>query len=263
MLSYEALLRDLGDEQSDLDGVVADLDATGWATPTPAAGWDVRDTIAHLAFSEDLAVLAMTDEGTFETRRGELIAVAETVGDVMVERGRAMTGVEVRDWWRGQRAQTRCLLAARDAKDRIPWIVGTMSAVSFATGRLMETWAHGEDIAEALAVERPPTARLRHIADLGVRTRDFSYRVRGMEPPGEDIAIELAAPDGTTWSWGTSATDAVRGPARDFCLVVTRRRHPDDTTLAFTGARAAQWMEIAQAFAGLPADQRPRRAEVG
>src|SRR5437870_1014544 len=108
----------------------------------------------------------MTDEGTFETRRGKLIAVAETVGDVMVERGRAITG-------------------------------------------------------------------------------------------------ELAAPDGTTWSWGTSATDAVRGPARDFCLVVTRRRHPDDTTLAITGARAAQWMEIAQAFAGLPADQRPRRAEVG
>ena len=140
MLSYEALLRDLGDEQSDLDGVVADLDATGWATPTPAAGWDVRDTIAHLAFSEDLAVLAMTDEGTFETRRGELIAVAETVGDVMVERGRAMTGVEVRDWWREQRARTRSLLAARDAKDRIPWIVGTMSAMSFATGRLMETW---------------------------------------------------------------------------------------------------------------------------
>lgn len=41
-----------------------------------------------------------------------------------------------------------------------------MSAVSSVTARLMETWAHGQDIADVLGVDRQPTARLRHIAHL-------------------------------------------------------------------------------------------------
>ena len=40
------------------------------------------------------------------------------------------------------------------------------------------------------------------------------------------------------------------GPALDFCLLVTQRRHRDDLALVIEGAAATEWMAIAQAFAG-------------
>jgi uncharacterized protein (TIGR03084 family) len=64
------------------------------------------------------------------------------------------------------------------------------------------------------------------------------------------VHVALTAPDGTWWTWGDDAADAVRGDALDFCLVVTQRRHLDDTDLSVTGPVARQWIAIAQAFAG-------------
>ena len=58
---------------------------------------------------------------------------------------------------------------------------------------------------------------------------------------------------GEDWTWGDEGVvDQVRGPALDFCLVVTQRRHLDDTALEVEGPVAAEWMSIAQAFAGPP-----------
>jgi uncharacterized protein (TIGR03084 family) len=72
--------------------------------------------------------------------------------------------------------------------------------------------------------------------------------------------VELAAPSGATWTWGPQdAADRVTGPAEDFCLVVTQRRHRDDTDLTTTGPLAAEWLGIAQAFAGAPGPGRPVR----
>jgi uncharacterized protein (TIGR03084 family) len=133
-----------------------------------------------------------------------------------------------------------------------------MSAASSVTARLMETWAHGQDIADALGIERPPTARLRHIAHIGVSTIGFSFAVRGLPPPDEPVRIEITGPDEAVWTWGPADTpNVVRGPALDFCLVVTQRRHPADTAVTTTGPVARQWISIAQAFAGAPGPGRP------
>jgi uncharacterized protein (TIGR03084 family) len=121
----------------------------------------------------------------------------------------------------------------------------------------METWAHGHDVADGLGVEIEPTARLHHVAELGVRTRPFSFAVRGLPAPETDVRVELTAPDGSTWSWGASTECVVRGAALDFCLVVTQRRNPRDTALEVSGDAARAWIEVAQAFAGPPTDQRP------
>jgi uncharacterized protein (TIGR03084 family) len=130
-----------------------------------------------------------------------------------------------------------------------------MGAKSFVTARLMETWAHGQDVADALGAERPATDRLRHIAQLGVITRGWTYVNRGVEPPAGDVRVELAAPSGEVWTWGPEdAAGRVTGPALDFCLVVTQRRHVDDTVLLVEGAVARDWLEKAQAFAGPPTD---------
>jgi len=120
-----------------------------------------------------------------------------------------------------------------------------------ATARLMETWAHGQDVADALGVTREPAMRLRSVAHIGVRTRNFAYSVRGKTPPAEEFRVELTAPDGSLWTWGPAdAAQRVTGPAVDFCLLVTQRRHPDDLAVRAQGQDAAEWLTIAQAFAG-------------
>ena len=128
-----------------------------------------------------------------------------------------------------------------------------MSARSFITARLMETWAHGQDVVDALGAERPPTDRLRHVAHIGVGARPFSYVANGREPNPAPVRVELVAPSGDEWTWGPDdAADRVSGPALDFCLLVTQRRHRDDVDLTVQGAAADEWIGIAQAFAGPP-----------
>ncbi len=74
------------------------------------------------------------------------------------------------------------------------------------------------------------------------------------------MRVELEAPGGDRWTWGDQELkDVVAGPAEDFCLVVTQRRHLDDTALTVRGPLAAEWMSIAQAFAGPPTEGRPPR----
>jgi uncharacterized protein (TIGR03084 family) len=141
---------------------------------------------------------------------------------------------------------------------RIPWYGPPMSPRSFATARVMEYWAHGQDVADGLGVERAPTERLRHIAHLGVLTRGFSYVNRGLEPDRTPVGVELTAPDGEVWRYGNAdAEQRVVGPAVDFCLLVTQRRHRDDLALVATGEAADGWLDVAQCFAGPPGPGRP------
>jgi uncharacterized protein (TIGR03084 family) len=170
-------------------------------------------------------------------------------------------GDRLPDVWRQTRAELLAALSAADPAAKVPWYGPPMSPSSFATARLMEYWAHGQDIADGLGVARTPTARLRHICHLGVRTRGFSYAVRGRQPPAGDVRVVLTAPDGETWQWGDpAAADKVEGSALDFCLVVTQRRNVADTALRVSGDDAAEWMSLAQAFAGPPTLTDPRRA---
>jgi uncharacterized protein (TIGR03084 family) len=257
---YPALLADLEAEEASLDRVVADLDDRGWSTPTPAAGWDVRDSVAHLAFTEDLARAALLDPDDFARRRAALVEASGGDSEPLVGAGRSMPGRDVRDWWRRSSAVVRDALAHRAGRDRIPWIIGPMSAMSFATARLMETWAHGLDVRDALGHAPEVSARLRHVADLGVRTRPFAYAARSRPAPTAPVRVELSGPSGEAWSWGPpDAADSVRGPALDFCLVVTQRVNPADTELAVDGPAAREWVDIAQAFAGPPTEHRPAR----
>lgn len=258
--AFESLLADLEAEEAALDGDVAGLDAAGWHTATPAAGFDVQDSIAHLAVAEELAVVALSDPDAFGERLAALAADIDATERTIVGRGRAMSGRAVLDWWRETRAVTVDALRSREARDRIPWIAGPMSAMSFATARLMETWAHGTDVRDGLGIQTVVTPRLRHVADLGVRTRAFSYLVRGRTPPEPDVRVALDGPDGTHWTWGSSDHDVISGPALDFCRVVTQRAHPSDTALDVRGEAAQEWMAIAQAFAGPPTDQRSPRS---
>jgi uncharacterized protein (TIGR03084 family) len=127
-----------------------------------------------------------------------------------------------------------------------------------ATARLMETWAHGVDVTDALRLPPSASPRLRHVVHLGVRTRDFAFGRHGLPAPVDPFRVELTAPDGETWAWGPEdAGQRVTGPALDFCLRVTQRRHRDDLRLRATGPDADRWLDVAQAFAGDPGAGRP------
>lgn len=261
MSAYGDLLDNLTAEDAALDEVVAGLDETGWATITPADGWNVRDSVAHLAATEEWALLTLTDGDRF---RSELDRLAADAASRKEEVRRGLLGrhqpadLDTLGWWRDRRGQVVERLRGLDARDRLAWFGPDMSAMSFATARLMETWAHGRDVCDALGIEQVPTARLRHVAELGVRTRGWAYAARGVAVPDAPVRVELTGPNGEEWSWGSDdAPDRVIGSAIDFCLVVTQRRHPDDTELAVVGSHANEWIAIAQAFAGAATDQRP------
>ncbi|MFN0028364.1 MAG: TIGR03084 family metal-binding protein [Acidimicrobiales bacterium] len=240
---------DLAAEQQALDDIVADLDDAGWATPTVAAGWDVRANIVHIVQADQAGYLAAAEPQRFEAAKAEVMKGGlDAFGSPS---GRS--GAEVLAWWRETRTRMLATFEPLGAKDRIPWFGPSMSALSFATARLMETWAHGQDVAAALGRPIPPSDRLRHVAHIGITTRGWSYANRGQAVPEAPVRVELVAPSGATWTWGPEdAADRVTGHAEDFCLVVTQRMPIAATALRTTGPAAAEWMSLAQAFAGPP-----------
>jgi uncharacterized protein (TIGR03084 family) len=265
MTTLFALLADLEDEFADVHRLVAPLGPhdPAWDLATPAEGWAVRDQISHLAFFDDAGRMAMVEPEVFAEAAER--AMAKT-GDPMEEhlsRGRAMDGDELLNWWGGAHGGMVRAFASADPSARIPWYGPPMGVLSFVSARLMETWAHGHDVADALGHQREPTDRLRHVAHLGVRARPFSYLVRGRQAPMGHIDVTLTAPSGELWQWEVGQSDggvpvaSVVGSAVDFCLVVTQRRNVVDTDLSISGDSAVEWMSVAQAFAGPPGPGRP------
>lgn len=262
------LLHDLQDEHAALDAIVAPLPADRWDVQTPSPGWSVRDHLSHLAFFDEVATLAVTDPARFAAEVTRAFADLAAYEQGYLDRGRALAPAGVLAWWTEARHALLDAARAVDPSARIPWYGAPMNPRSFVTARLMETWAHGQDAVDALGADRPDTDRLRHIAFLGVRTRAHSYTLRGRTAPGEPVRVELTLPSGALWSDGDAgARDSVRGTARDFCLVVTHKRHVQDTDLVVEGAAAAEWMSLAQAFAGPPGPGRkpgqfPKRPKI-
>ncbi len=248
---------DLAEEQNELDAFVADLDETAWNIQTPAVEWTIKDQIRHLAYYEERARLAASDPEVFKRWLAEMLQNLDEFRKHVDETGKDLSAEETLNWWREERRELLEILEPMDRKHRLHWYGPDMSVMSFATARLMETWAHGQDIADALGITRKPTERLRHIAHLGVSTFGWSYVNRQMEVPDTSIRVELRAPSGDLWAWGPpQAKDSVKGPAEDFCLVVVQRCHVADTNLNITGETANQWMAIAQAYAGPPGQGR-------
>ncbi|MET0133072.1 MAG: TIGR03084 family metal-binding protein [Kibdelosporangium sp.] len=251
------VLDDLIAEGDSVDVLVAGLPDSGWATATPAPGWTIAHQISHLKWTDDASVLAVTDPTGFQ---GVVeVAMRNPTGfvDEGAEEGARMPSTALLDRWRLGRKALVQAFAEVPAGTKLPWFGPPMSPMSMATARIMETWAHGLDVADALGLDRPPTMRLRHVAHISVRTRNFAYQVHGRTPPAEPFRVELTAPDGSSWSWGPEdAAQRVTGSALDLCLVATQRRNRADTSLEATGPDADAWLDIAQAFAGLPGSGR-------
>lgn len=247
---------DLKAEYDALDDIVSELDAAGWATKTYCDDWTIQEEIAHIAFFDSTAKLSVTDPETFKVRAKALFEGSAEEREKMV-RLQKIDPKDLLTEWREERTALIEALSSRKPKDRLPWYGPPMSAKSFATARLMETWAHGQDVIDVTDAVRPATDRIQHIAHLGVITFGWSFTNRQMEVPTAPVRVELNSPSGQLWTWGPEdAADSVTGSAEEFCLVVTQRRHYEDSHLVITGETAKSWMAVAQAFAG-PPDNHP------
>lgn len=244
------LVADLRDEAAVLQSLLADLTPAQWSAETPAVGWSVQDQVSHLAHFDGVTRMCIATPEEFIAFRDGLDDL-QTYVDGVGESRANMSGEEMLAWWTEENDGVTTAALAADPTVRVPWFGPSMSLASKVTARIMETWAHGQDVVDAIGAQRESTDRLKNVARIGVLAFPNSYRTHGLEVPDTLVRVELTGPSGDAWVWGSQdATDVVRGSALDFCLVVTQRRHVLDTRLETEGSVAEQWMHIAQAFAG-------------
>jgi uncharacterized protein (TIGR03084 family) len=247
------LARDLEAETSVLERILDGLTDEQWTWLTPAPGWSVTDQVSHLAHSDEVAVLSATDRAGFEALLARENESVESRTERWAQEHRHRTPTDLKEWFARVRAELIAAFRTLDPSMRVPWYGPDMSAAAALTARIMETWAHGRDIADAVGVDWAPTPGLRQVAHLCVRALPNSFRARGRPEPDAPVYVALTAPDGAAWEWGPpDAEDRVTGEAVELCLVATQRRHPDDTRLVAVGPIATEWLTIAQAFAGPP-----------
>jgi uncharacterized protein (TIGR03084 family) len=250
---FAQLLNDLRVESDHVTGQLSELTARQWDLATPAPGWSIHDQVTHLAFFDDASILALRWPLDFRAEADKLIDGGMDFPDRIAEQHRSFDSHTVLNWFLDSRHELLDNLTSEEPKRRVPWFGPDMSVASCATARLMETWAHGRDVYDALGVQPPPSPGLRSVAHLGVSTFAFSHTLHGLDVPDEPVFVDLRSATGESWTWGPrDAVNRVHGPAEDFALTVTQRRHWTETALIAEGPVAQRWLDVAQAFAGAP-----------
>lgn len=235
-------------EQQQLDQFLQKIKVRNWSVLTPSEEWDIRDTISHLAHTEEYAHNALAEEGTMLDDLDEY----ETFDDFTeagVELGRDMRPQDVIEWWRLGRANVVDALSRTTARDRVPWFFGDMSARSFATLRLSETWAHGLDVYAAADEEAPETDRLRHIIILTQKSLPWAFEQAGYEYE-TPVRIEGIGPMYAKYASGPADSEQlIRGPAGEICRVALQRLHPDDAeNVVVTGEIAEDAFQVMRVY---------------
>lgn len=255
-----ALCDDLVAESAVLEALLEPLDTDGWRRPTPAAGWSIFDQIVHLAHFDERARRSITAPDEFrgearaEAAEGDVVEVSTTAARARHD------GPSALRWWLDERRLLVETVRPLDPSTRVPWYGPDMTIASSITARLMETWAHGVDVHDALDIPVVPSPRLRHVAFIGARAFANSFTTQGLAVPAVTVGVQLTDTDGSVWAVGPpDADETVRGSLLDFCLLTTQRRHRDDTDLVASGPNTDHWLSIAQAFAGPPGTGRLRQ----
>jgi len=244
---------DFRDESAALHDLLETTDAARFDEPTQFKDWSINTVLQHLHFWNQMAAYQLIDEAKLT---GRLAAIGQTDGGMRAFEAAHFDGLAgtalLQDWWQGVN-ETADVFAKCDPKARLKWAGPDMSARSSITARLMETWAHGQEVYDHLGVARENADRIRNIVVLGVNTFGWTYKTRGETLPGPMPYLVLTAPSGERWTYGEeSETSRIDGLAEAFCQVVTQVRNVADTSLQVTGPVAEDWMGKAQCFAGAP-----------
>lgn len=244
---------DLRAETDALHAALQGSDRARWREPTQFKGWTIEQVLRHLKFWNRMTLLQLSDEDRLlailaEIAKAPSLRAFEDAND-------PETGDALLASFRASGQAAADAFAGVDPKRRLKWAGPEMSARSSMTARVMETWAHGQEVFDHLGLERAETDRVRAVCELGVRTFGWSFANRGEPIPEEAPYVSLTAPSGDVWAWGEpAAASRIEGPAVAFAQVVAQTRNVADTPLAVEGETARRWMAIAQCFAGAPND---------
>ncbi|MFE0681050.1 TIGR03084 family metal-binding protein [Streptomyces sp. NPDC058961] len=246
-VDYGLALSDLAAEGDLLDALVSAED--DWTRPTPAVGWTIAHQIAHLAAADANVLIAVRTPDAFGAVSKQAEAGGSRYADDIAAAAAAQPRAALLEQWRSGRSELVAALRAMPRDSEFPWFGSAVTPALMAPLRLMETWAHGQDVFDTVGVAHPATTRLRTVALLGVKGVGLSFAAAQLTPPNRQFRVELTGPDGQVWTWGARDADQrVRGSARDFCLRVTHRRPLSRTDLTATGQDAETWLEIARVF---------------
>jgi uncharacterized protein (TIGR03084 family) len=251
--SQDDVFSDLTAEGNVLDRVVAGLDPADWAQPTPAPGWTIAHQVAHLTSIARIVATAASDPATFQAQIAGASGDFDAAVSALLRPYLDFPPEVLLGHWRAAREAAAGALAAVPADQVVPWLARPLPPAILASAGIMELFAHGQDILDTVGAHRPHTDRLGHLVAFAVRTWDFGYLARDRTPPDAEFRFEITAPSGALWAFGPpDATQKVTGPATDFCLLVTRRRHKNDLAIQAHGELASQWLDIAQCYRGTP-----------
>src|SRR6056300_1253078 len=246
---------DFKEESDALYGLLSTLEDADFAQPTQFKGWTLNDVLEHLHMWNWAANESHADEANFVAFLQDVMGSAADGGMKAYERKwiNGLSGRALLEAWHTFYTDMSARFTQIDPKKRLKWAGPDMSARSSISARLMETWAHGQEVFDHLGVVRQDADRIRSIAVLGTNTFNWTYERRKQTPPGPMPYVRLTAPSGDIWEFGEpSDAERVDGNASEFCQVVTQVRNIADTQLQVTGVVAQDWMSKAQCFAGGP-----------
>ena len=240
-------------ESKALYALLNDVDTDAFDAPTQFKDWTINSVLQHLFFWNQMAGLQLTDEAELTRRLDAVLTAKGGMRTFESDHFNGLAGRELLEQWHGDVDRIADVFANANPKARLKWAGPEMSARSSITARLMETWAHGQEVYDHLGVDRQNEDRIQNIVILGVNTFGWSYKVRRETPPGPLPYLVLNAPSGAVWTYGEdTGSDRISGSAEEFCQVVTQTRNIADTRLSVTGPVATDWMSKAQCFAGSP-----------
>ena len=248
---------DFREESDSLFKLLENTDDARFDEKTQFKDWTANEVLHHLHFWNYAADLSLVDEPAFVDLLGKVMSGVSSGGMrpfeaewCKNEKGHAMLNT-----WRSFYTEMSDRFKEADPKQRLKWAGPDMSVRSSITARLMETWAHGQEVFDHLGAERQEADRIKNVAVIGMNTFGWTFINRKMDVPTDAPYVRLTAPSGEIWEWNEpSDTNKVEGDAVDFCRVVTQVRNIKDTSLTVVGDVATQWMSIAQCFAGPPED---------
>jgi uncharacterized protein (TIGR03084 family) len=251
------ILSDLVAEQQALDQFLQRINERQWILPTSAPGWSIKDTVSHLAYTERFAAQVLEKGASVVTKAKIKDMDAWTA--LGIAEGREMRYQQVIEWWRNSRADVVDALSRMEGTDRVPWVAGDMSARAFGTVRLMETWAHGLDIKDAMEglltydeEEEDPTAdtsRIRHVAWLAHRMLPYAFSEAGENYPEGGVRLELMGPRYARWVYGPEdAPDIIKGVAGEWCRVAVQRLDYGATSLKAEGENAETALKVVRTY---------------
>jgi uncharacterized protein (TIGR03083 family) len=194
----------------ELLGLLADLKPDDWERPTAAAGWSVRDMVAHL-LDTDLRRLSFQRDGLaplappapLATDR-DLVAFLDDLNATWVAAARRLSPRVLIDLHGLVGPQVAALFASLDPTapaTGVAWAGEERSEAWFDTAReYTEKWLHQQHIRDAAGAALLTERRwIYPVLDTFVRGLPHAFRTLSA-PPGTSVTLTIAEPLAESWT---------------------------------------------------------------